>query len=176
MELHPERSAGTIRGMPDLRWDDVKTLLDPDIVGALPDVVVPGTSVDDWQTLFNLIKSREWQCRYSEGAAELPLPPAATVLARPVDAETADLRVWPVPGVLAIFRVMSAGDIDFDLDLRELQGQAGVDVLCDFLTEIGRELGKPVTMMSEGGSMAHPLLGFDPALDRVVTLADPSFG
>jgi hypothetical protein len=47
---------------------------------------------------------------------------------------------------------MSADEIDFDVDLRELQGQAGVDVLCGFLTEIGRELGKPVVVTSEAGS------------------------
>ncbi|MFB9192270.1 hypothetical protein ACFFWA_04760 [Actinomadura verrucosospora] len=59
------------------------------------------------------------------------------MLARPVDAETTDLRVWPVPGVLVIFRPMSAEEIDFDVDLRELRGQAGVDVLCRFLTAGG---------------------------------------
>ncbi|MES9602972.1 MULTISPECIES: hypothetical protein [Actinomadura] len=45
---------------------------------------------------------------------------------------------------------MSAEEIDFDVDLRELRGQAGVDVLCRFLTAVGRRLGKPVVMTSEG--------------------------
>ena len=49
-------------------------------------------------------------------------------------------------------------------------------MLCGFLAEIGRALGKPVVLTSEGGSPAHPVLGFDPVLDRVVALADPSFG
>ena len=43
---------------------------------------------------------------------------------RPGGSEIAELRVWPVPGVLAIFRVMSAEEIDFDVDPREPQGQA----------------------------------------------------
>ncbi|MFF0637920.1 hypothetical protein ACFYTS_36120 [Nocardia sp. NPDC004151] len=64
--------------------------------------------------------------------------------------------------------------MDFDVDLRELQGQAGVDTLCDFLRTIGRRLGKPVSMYSEGSSHS-PVLGFDPAADRVVLLADPHF-
>ncbi|MFE5507420.1 hypothetical protein ACFQ73_32965, partial [Amycolatopsis japonica] len=38
---------------------------------------------------------------------------------------------------------------DFDLGLRELQAQAGVDILCGFLTDMGRELGKSVLMTSE---------------------------
>jgi hypothetical protein len=93
-------------------------------------------------------------------------------LARPADAETVDLRVWPVPEVLAIFRPGSADEIDFDVDLRELQGQGGVDVLCGFLGAIGRRLGKAVRMTGEG-DWGNPVLGFEPAADRVVLLADP---
>ena len=161
--------------MADLLWDEVKNFFDPDLMGTLPDVFVPGASVEDWQTLFELAQKRNWQWQYTEGLTELPLPPAASVLARSPDSDIAELRIWPVPGMLAIFRIMSADDIEFDVDLRELQGQAGVDVLCDFLAEIGRELGKPVAMTPEGGSPTHPVLGFDPTLDRVVALADPSF-
>lgn len=160
--------------MSDLRWDEVKNFFDPELMGALPDVLVPGASVGDWQALFDLVEARGWQWRYSEGFTELPLPQAAAVLARPPESEIAELRVWPAPGVLAIFRIMSADGIDFDVDLRELQGQEGVDILCGLLTEIGRELGKPVIMVPEGGSPSHHVL-FDPARDRVVALVDPSF-
>ncbi|MGW4816317.1 hypothetical protein ACWEPB_32360 [Kitasatospora cineracea] len=161
--------------MPDLLWDEVKNFFNPDLMGALPDVFVPDTSVADWQTLFDLVQARNWKWQYCEGSTELPLPSAAVVFARPADAEVAELRIWPKPGVLAIYRMMSADEIDFDVDLRELQGQPGVDALCSLLAEIGRELGKPVKMTPEGGSQAYPVLGFEPALDRVVTLADPSF-
>ncbi len=94
------------------------------------------------------------------------------MLSRPADADTADLRARPVPDVLAIFRPMSADEIDFDIDLRELQGQDGVDTLCGLLGAIGRRLGKPVVMTGEG-DYGNPVLGFDPAADRVVLLADP---
>jgi hypothetical protein len=162
--------------MADLLWDEVKDFFDPDLMGALPDVFVTGTSVDDWQALFGLVQTCGWRWQYSEGLMELPLPSAAVVLARSSESALAELRVWPIPGVLAIFRMTSADEIDFDVDLRELQGQAGVDVLCRLLAEIGRALGRPVVMTSEGGSLAHPVLGFDPVLDRVVALADPSLG
>jgi hypothetical protein len=35
------------------------------------------------------------------------------VLSRPADAETAELRVWPVPEVQAILRPFSADEIDW---------------------------------------------------------------
>ncbi|MFD9061495.1 hypothetical protein ACFVZ3_08260 [Kitasatospora purpeofusca] len=126
-------------------------------------------------TEFCRLASCGWRWDYLEGRVAVPLPPAAQVLSRPAGAETVDLRVWPVPGVLAIFRPMSAEEIDFDVDLRELQGQEGVDVLCGFLTALGRRLGKPVVMTAEG-DYGNPALGFDPAADRVVLMADPQLG
>ncbi|MFF3215436.1 hypothetical protein ACFYYB_32970 [Streptomyces sp. NPDC002886] len=158
--------------MPDLLWDDVRNFFDPDLMGALPDVCVPDASAADWEAVFDLIRSSGWTWEYSEGGVAGPLPSAAEVLSRPADADTVELRVWPVPDVLAIFRPMSADEIDFDVDLNELQGQAGVDTLCDFLRAIGRRLGKPVVMTGEG-DYANPVLGFDPTADCVVLLADP---
>ena len=55
---------------------------------------------------------------------------AATVFARPDQDEIAELKVWPVPEVLVIFRLWRETEISFDVDLRELQGQQGVDTLC----------------------------------------------
>ncbi|WP_405993663.1 hypothetical protein [Streptomyces sp. NBC_00986] len=158
--------------MPDLLWDDVRDFFDPELMGALPDVCVAGASVEDWQVVFDLVRSNGWTWEYSVGGVAGPLPSAAEVLSRPADAETVDLRVWPVPDVLVIFRPMSGDEIDFDVDLHELQGQAGVDVLCDFLCTIGRRLGKPVGMTAEG-DYGNPVLGFDPVIDRVVLLAAP---
>jgi hypothetical protein len=76
--------------------------------------------------------------------------------------------------MLVIFRMMSQSEIDFDVDLRELQNQEGVDTLCGFLRVLGGELDKPVFMTPEGGSQQHPVLGFDPALGKVILFADPA--
>ncbi|MFC9252114.1 hypothetical protein [Amycolatopsis thailandensis] len=159
--------------MPDLQWDEVKCFFDPDLMGTLPDVLVPNASTEDWQAVFDLVEARGWQWEFRQADESLPLPPAAEALARLEEGEVGEFHVFPVPEMLVIFRLMSAEEIDFDVDLRELQGQAGVDNLCGFLAEIGRKLGKPVLMLPEGGSPAHPNLGFDPTVDRVVLLADP---
>ncbi|WP_091052240.1 hypothetical protein [Nocardioides sp. YR527] len=160
--------------MPDLRWEEVRDFFDPELMGSLPDLFVPDTTVDDWQNLLNLVTTSGWTWRYEQGETELPLPSAKTVLARPTDLATAHLRVWPVSGVLAIFRFTSEHEIDFDVDLRELQGQEGVDTLCLFLREIWHGVGKPVLMTNEGGSKEHPVLGYDPVMDKVTMLAEDS--
>jgi hypothetical protein len=168
--------SGKHGGVSDLLWDDVRSSFDLEWEGCLPDVWVAGTTAEDWQAVLDLIVTRGWRSEYSEGGEVMPLPRAARVLSRSADAECADLRVWPAPDVLAIFRLESADEIGFDVDLRELQGQERLDVLCGFLRAIGRRLGKPVTMFSEGDwDLTHPVLGFTVGTDRVVLLADPQF-
>ncbi|WP_327315269.1 hypothetical protein [Streptomyces sp. NBC_01235] len=163
---------GTGERAPDLLWEDVKWCFEPD--GSLPDVLVPGASVEDWQAVLDLVAASGWQCEYSEGTTVLPVPRAEVVHSRPAGAECPHLRVWPAPDVLAIFRFCSDEEIDFDVDLRELQGQERLDVFCGFLRAIGRRLGKPVSMYAEGGFTGPALLGFDVEADRVVVLLDLS--
>jgi hypothetical protein len=76
--------------MPDLLWDDVRIFFDPDVMGALPDVCAADTSVEDWQAVFDLIRSSGSAYEYSEGDVTGPLPCAGEVLLRSVGAET----VW----------------------------------------------------------------------------------
>ncbi|MFH8612974.1 hypothetical protein ACH4D5_36430 [Streptomyces sp. NPDC018029] len=158
--------------MTDLLWDAVGSYFDPDVMGTLPDVRVPNASMNDWQAVLDLVAEKGWKCQYTEGESVLPVPGADAVLSRPSDAECPSPRVWPADDVLAIFRFRAADEVDFDVDVRELQGQERLDVFCGFLREIGRRLGKPVLMGPEGDG-GHPILGFDVEADRVVLLADP---
>ena len=153
-------------------WDEVKCFFDPELVGSLPDVRVPGTSLDDWQVVLDLVRASDWQFEYSVDDRVRSLPAAGALLALSTDGEFPTLRVWPVAEVLAIFRFYDAGSIDFDIDVRELQGQERLDLFCGFLTAIGRRLRKPVLMDAEGDH-GHPLLGYDNAADRVVIMAEP---
>ncbi|MBO4258697.1 hypothetical protein [Streptomyces griseorubiginosus] len=159
--------------MADLLWDDVRWFFDPKVMGSLPDVWVPNASERDWQAVLDLMVEQGWTFQYSEGSTALPLPPAEVVLSRPADAEQPHLEIRPVQDMLAIFRFYAAEEIDFDVDLREIQGQEPLDALCGFLAAIGRRLGKPVLMDAEGGDGSRPVLGFDVEADRVVMLVEP---
>ncbi|MDX2605847.1 hypothetical protein PV379_41300 [Streptomyces caniscabiei] len=155
---------------PDLVWAEARDYFDPDLMGTLPDLYVPNTSPAHWQTLLDLVTENGWKHEYVEGATPLPVPSAAHVLARPPEAECPQLRVWPAEDLLAIFRFLSDEEIDFDIDLREIQGQDRLDALCGFLRSLGRRLTRPVLMCPEGAN--HPVVGYDPALDRVRVLGD----
>ncbi|MFW6691885.1 hypothetical protein [Streptomyces sp. MAR4 CNX-425] len=86
--------------MAELSWDDVKCFFDPDLMGSLPDVRVPGASVEDWQAVLDLVAERGWQCRYSEGETVLPLPRAEVdghpVLGFDAEADRVVLLVEPL--------------------------------------------------------------------------------
>ncbi|GAA3126432.1 hypothetical protein [Nonomuraea salmonea] len=71
--------------------------------------------------------------------------------------------------MLIIFRMYQTESIDFDVDLRELQGQERLDALVDFFCLLGRRVGKSVLMSAEG-SPDHPDLGFDIDADRVILM------
>ncbi len=156
--------------MPDLLWNEVKEFFDVESNGVLPDLCVPDTSVEDWQAVLDLVRSKGWRYEYSVDGIPLRMPRAEAMLAQCADAGTL-LRVWPDPGVLVNFFPYAADAIPADVDLRELQGQERLDVLCGFLRALGRRLGKPVLMSPEGDH--HPVLGFDVAADRLVLPVNP---
>ncbi|MDR8413700.1 hypothetical protein MTP10_33830 [Nonomuraea sp. 3-1Str] len=164
--------------MSDLLWEDVKVLFDPEVNGALPDVVVEGTTVEDWQVLLDLVRAQGWQYAYSVGGEPMELTSAADMAeaayagGAPELRVMPELRVWPISDVLIIFRMYQIESIDFDVDLRELQGQERLDVFVDFFCLIGRRLGKAVLMSAEGFP-GYPDMGFDVDADRVVLMVDP---
>ncbi|WP_017594137.1 hypothetical protein [Nocardiopsis potens] len=159
--------------MGGLLWDEVRDLFDPEAMGALPDLRVAGTSAADWQALLDLVEESGWPSRYAEDGAVRAVPRAEAALSRP--GTWPELRVRPAGGVLVIFRFCTPEEIDFDVDLRELQGQERLDLFCGFLSAIGRRLGRPVLMVPEG-SPGPPVLGYDPGAGRVVRLSAPPAG
>ncbi|MEU7905925.1 hypothetical protein [Actinoplanes sp. NPDC049118] len=160
---------------PDLLWDDVQSVFDAELMGSLPDLCVPKTSTDDWQSLLDFVASSAWRFEYAEGDTILPLPRAEAVFSRPADAESPALRVWITSSLVAIFCFYAPEEIDFDINVREIRDQEALDVFCEFLRSVGRRLGKSVLMDGEGGNPAvHPVLGFRIEADRVVVEDMPS--
>lgn len=153
----------------ELRWADVEDLFDVDN-GILPDVVVRGTTVADWQAVLDLIRSRGWPHTYTEDNQAGEVPSAEVMLNRE---SVPELAVCPGAEVWLVFRCSAADTIDFDVHLAELQGPEPLAVLCGVFRDIGRLLGKAVVMTFEGHP-GLPMIGYDPVLDRVVRLAPPA--
>src|ERR687893_441419 len=136
--------------MQDLRWDDVGWWFDPESWGALPDGHVRATSTAAWQAFLDLIRSQGWAFEYSvDGDVEALPDRAEQMFDRPED-HSVMVQVRPVPDVLVNVFIWDSSEINFDVDVRELQGQEQIDVLCDFFRHVGRSVGKPVVLAPEG--------------------------
>lgn len=159
--------------MGDIRWHDVREWFNPYGNGSLPDVIVHGTTLADWEALFGLIQSNGWRCEYDFRGQRLPLPASAADLFVPdPEREARALRVWPAPGMEWIVRPWSPDEIDSDVNLHEIQGQGRLDAFCEFLRMLGKALGKRVLVYAEGTYDGHaPMLAYEVANDRVVFLA-----
>jgi hypothetical protein len=71
----------------DVLSDDVRWFFDPELMGCLPDMSVPGASGDDLQAVLDLVAEQGWAVHDSEREEELPLARAATILSRRADGE-----------------------------------------------------------------------------------------
>ncbi|HZL73948.1 MAG TPA: hypothetical protein VFB83_01115 [Propionibacteriaceae bacterium] len=157
--------------MSDLRWDDIRADLDLDAKGVLPDGRVPQATAADWNAVVGLSRSRGWRLELTEDGERVPLGEGEMLRFPGPDDPSVTMSIWPVPGIQVNFFVYSPSEIDFDIDLRELQTQERLDQLCDFLREMGRELGKPILITPEGASNAsYPFMEYDPQLDRIVAV------
>lgn len=152
--------------MPGLRWDDVHEFLSSDGAGYLPDVEIPDTTIEDWAALLDLIPRTGWAFEYRLGGDPAPWPTAAALFDDSDDLDR-DLRVRPVPDILAIFRPYGPAGISFDLSGREIIDQARLDVVCEFFATMGRHLGKAVVLTPEFDPN-RPVFGYAPELDQVV--------
>jgi hypothetical protein len=157
---------------PEVRWEDVQEWFDLEENGSLPDVQVPNTTIADWQALIDLIRAKGWGVEYSEDGRIVRLPDRVEDMLDRPNQTGVELKVWPIPEILVIFRPYGVEQIDGDVDLQELQGQGRLDILCAFLRDIGSTLGKPVLLTPEGAP-DQPVMGYRVEDNQVVVLAAP---
>ena len=153
--------------MNHLRLEDVRSYWAEDAArGALLDIYVVDTGPDDWRVAVDVIRQTGWRRSYSEDGEERSMPTdVADVLAR---APRVLWRIWPSERVSINCHFLE-GDMEFDASPREIEDQTGFDALCDFITVLGRAVGKSVLVGVEGGQpRIRPGLQYDPAVDAVV--------
>jgi hypothetical protein len=133
----------------DLRWDDVREIFIQHGHGTFFRVV--DTTASNWQAVLDLVRSRQWRYDYGEDGVAVPMPERATdILDRAADDAFPILWVWPNSVLLAIFEPCCAEEIEFGIDLRQVQGQHRLEALWGFLRTIGQLLERPVLMMRHG--------------------------
>ncbi len=160
-QVHLRSSQGSMNCIPhDLRLADAAGWLETE--GALLDGLVSDTSISDWQAVVDLVRSVGWWYDYEQDGCSCRLPSRAQDIFALRNERATVLHVRPVPDVLVNFYFLVPDSIDFDLDPKELQSQMRLDVLCQFIRSLGRNLRKPVLPGLEGCLPDRPSTAYDP--------------
>ncbi|MFB2597475.1 hypothetical protein ACEXQE_06770 [Herbiconiux sp. P17] len=122
--------------------------------GILPDGEVLGSSEDDWDAVFAMLRASDW--KVTSGDRISPLPQTRHEIAA-----GESFAVWPVAGVQVNF-FPGPEMVYFDIDLRELVNQAAMDGLTDLMKRLGDTLGRDVVILEEGAG-EPPILRYSPA-------------
>jgi hypothetical protein len=141
-----------------ISWDEVAGDFEHD--GALRDVYVFDATVEDWQAVWEAVLHR-YTMRTCDGA-----PPPTDVRAV-VGSDARPVVTLDPGGLSANCHFFNAGEIEFDLNPDQINSQATLDRLCEFLALVGTAAGKDavVTMENMRGSVT---LRYDRRADRVV--------
>ena len=155
----------------DPQWEEVREDWLPD--DGLRDINFPdayveagGLEIAEWQKLVDWIRARsEWTVSYAEGGEDVEMPSDVAVI---METSLSVSTLWRIDigrGVI-VNTYFAPGEIEFDVDPREVRGQEEFALVCDFVRSIGALAGRRVEVSAEGSS--GPLvMSFDPATSEI---------
>lgn len=145
-------------------WQEFRDAVSAD-EGALPDGVVEGLTLADWQVVLDAVTDAGWRIEYIDGdGVPGKLPRAAEALPVPQGQGYRLLRVWPLPDVQVNIWFRVAESLEFDLDPRELRGEIETEALMGFIQLVGIIVQREVRIMSDGFEAAM-MARYDPEAD-----------
>ncbi len=117
--------------------------------GPLVDVVVRGTSAQDWQLVVDRVVA-SYPARFTDDTGtDVPPPGMNALFARRAEAGmTMQIAAGPLHLNSYFF---TDAELDFDADARELDSPLAFQCLLDFGRLVGKATGKPVHLALEGG-------------------------
>jgi hypothetical protein len=116
--------------------------------GSWRDIYVLGTDVHDWQKLLDFLRAYEYPIKYYQAGEEVLMPErAGQIFAQ--RGVVAPLLSVDVRGVTVISHFFWPGDIEFDIDPREVSEESRVEGIFDFMERVGRLLEKDVILTPE---------------------------
>ena len=144
-------------------WSEVKDDFERD--GALRDINVLDTGLDDWQIVLNHLRENyaPLEFRVNGDVSSLPLS-VPDIFALHDKANT--MLSFDVAAMRLNCFFFAANEIDFDLLPEDVQGQGALEALLSFIAVLGR-LTQKVVVLSAEGLPDTPILRFDPVSDAV---------
>jgi hypothetical protein len=130
-----------------LKWDAVRGEFDLDD-GSWRDIYVFDTKMADWQQMLDSLRASPYQVQYFRNREPAELPNAAAE-AFPLPDECDRMLSVTFSGVLANCHFFTEDEIEFDIDPREVKGQAELDALFGFMHLLADSVGKEAVLSPE---------------------------
>jgi len=141
--------------------------LTPD--GALIDLIAASTTSRHWAALWIKLRDGPFATRTSRDGLPIPLPSSAGAAA--ADSASASLQVSILAGSIVANCHAFEGDIEFDVDPRQIQSSSSFDDLLMLMRFLAVTTGLSISAAPEGGGLARAFLCVAPDGSSVFTSA-----
>jgi hypothetical protein len=141
--------------------------------GAFLDIYVLSTTVDEWQQLIETVRGRAWPSSYYLDHEPAPMPSDVREIFAHREVANCLWQIRPSSDLWINCNFFDQEEIEFSVDPREIDAQQHLDTMCEFISTIGRTLGKPVLACIEGEPRAPAMMRYEPATDDVVASPGP---
>ena len=149
--MRPLLNGGTLGGRPMLAWDDLKAEFTWE--GSWRDICVTGTSIADWRAALEMIHAAGFRLKFmTDGAESTPPDNLLQVFNQP--RECSFMLAAFVGGVQLNCHFFGESEIEFDLDPREVVGQAELDAVVTFMSKLAASTQKSALMTPENTHQA----------------------
>ncbi|MGH7170834.1 MAG: hypothetical protein ACRELF_10185 [Gemmataceae bacterium] len=116
--------------------------------GSWRDIYVLGTDMAAWQRMLDGLRSAGYDLAYFRDLQPSELPVNATE-AFPLPGECDRLLSVRFAGVLSNCHFFTPGEIEFDIDPREVKGQEELDAVFGFMRRLAETVGKEAILTAE---------------------------
>jgi hypothetical protein len=132
--------------MDEIAWETVCDEFAFD--GSWRDIYAFGTTIADWQRMFDAIRSADYRLTYFRSDKPIEMPTNARDAFPLPDECDRRLSVW-CGDVLANCHFFTVEEIEFDIDPREVKGQKELNALFGFMRFLAQAAEKEVVLTAE---------------------------
>ena len=144
--------------MADLKWEQVCTEFEVD--GSLRDIYILQTDTHVWQRVIEVIRSEGYRLEFFCDDKPMPFPAEVNTVFRLRESSSCLLKIY-VATIQLNCHFFGDGEIEFDLDPREIMGQVQLELLFHFMRLLANSVDASVSLTPENLS-SHPIFTVQP--------------
>ena len=129
--------------------------------GSLRDIYVSPVTLDDWQRVFEFVRSLGTAANYWVNG-DPAVWPASIIDAFATRAHASPALIFRVSGIHLVAHFFDEATVEMDFLPQDVSNQAELDLLLSFLQHLGDLLAKPVSVTPEG-CMDEAFLVYQPS-------------